>query len=439
MSIDANVLSSQPVVLLGDMYAAEYASLASVSATTRAPAMLNALGACAGFAAQIAIWRELILPKNRNPGDFLVFVTAPSREVFFFGEAINQFLFSAGPDRLSFLSLAAATLSNASELPDIAELLGHVTQSIGSDNFGRPRVPPSIDLPELPRTALARTWGKMAQILKSYRPAECPALLGATAYTIIDANRTLLAPPLAVKIVLEAAAPMSKLNPKTVEDSGVPAPSFADWSMRALNPENNQTIVAEVRAAMPPMPAKIEPPVIDHPKIAFLNLAGTSCATIAAEDRAVIGELFDPNVQVTSVPAPCDVLFLYCSFEPSGKIVGQQGSFRSLIRHTKARVAVVASQVPADLLSNREFQAALAKGNHPPVNLVMTVNRNGDNFGRFFKSLFQMMWTGVPMPMAWVQLAPQGSQQPNNNPGTICLMEAGQVAFASRVSDRETA
>src|SRR5215471_6480857 len=120
MSIGADVLNSQPVVLLRDMYAAEYASRASASANSPAPAILNALGACAGFAAQIAIWRELILPKNRNPGDFLVFVTAPSREVFFFGEAINQFLFSAGPDRLSFLSLAAATLSNESERPEIA-------------------------------------------------------------------------------------------------------------------------------------------------------------------------------------------------------------------------------------------------------------------------------------------------------------------------------
>jgi ribosomal protein L30E len=241
-----------------------------------------------------------------------------------------------------------------------------------------------------------------------------------------------------VKIVLEAAAPMSKLNPATVEDSGVPAPSFANWSMRALSPENSQTNVAEVRAAMPAMPAEIatQPPVIDLPKIAFLNLAGTSCATIVAEDRAVIGELFGRNVQVTTVPIPCDVLFLYCSFDPSGRIVGQQETVRSLIRDSEARVAVIASQVPTDLLSNREFQAALAEGDNPPVNLVMTLNRNGENFGGFFKSLFQMMWTGVPMPMAWVQLAPQGPNQRDDIPGTICLMEAGQIAFATGARSR---
>ena len=174
MSIDTDVMRSQPVLLLRDTYAAEYASAPNASASSQASAILNAMGACAGFAAQIAVWRELVLAKNRNPGDFLVYATTTSHEVFFFGEAINQFLFSTAPDRLSFLSLAAGTLSNASQLPDIGELLGHVARSVGSDGFGRPRVAPSIDLPELPQTALARTWGKTAQILKTCPPAEWP-------------------------------------------------------------------------------------------------------------------------------------------------------------------------------------------------------------------------------------------------------------------------
>jgi hypothetical protein len=53
-------------------------------------------------------------------------------------------------------------------------------------------------------------------------------------------------------------------------------------------------------------------------------------------------------------------------------------------------------------------------------------------FSRFFKSLFQLMWTGMPMPMAWVKLAPQTWQQSQSSqyiPVTICLMGAGQVVF----------
>jgi hypothetical protein len=154
MSIDAEVLNSRPVDLLCGMYAAEYSSQSLASMRDPAPSMLNALGACAGFAAQVAVWRELVLPTSRNPGDFLVYVTMKSHEILFFGEAINQFLFSTMPDRLSFLSLAAGTLSNASELLDIGELAAHVARSVSTESFGRPRVPPVVDLPGLPLAQL---------------------------------------------------------------------------------------------------------------------------------------------------------------------------------------------------------------------------------------------------------------------------------------------
>src|SRR5262249_13476339 len=119
MTIDSNILSSQVVQSLCQMYAAECTprSLFSRKAPS-VPGMLNAVGACAGFAAQVAVWLELILPNHRNPGDFLVHASTTSKESFFFGEAISQFLFSTPPDRVSFLTLAAALLASASELPD---------------------------------------------------------------------------------------------------------------------------------------------------------------------------------------------------------------------------------------------------------------------------------------------------------------------------------
>jgi hypothetical protein len=432
MSIDGEILNSRPVKALCDMYAAEYAAPSAVPGREPVPSVLNALGACAGFAAQVAVWHELILPRKRNPGDYLVYATTKSNEVFFFGEAINQFLLSTGPDRLSFLSLAAGPLSNASELPDIGELLGHVTRSIGSASFGQPRLPPSVDLSELPRAALSRTWRKAVSILLESRHAEWPALLGAAANNIVTSNRRFLAPPGAIKVLLEAAAPMSKLNPLTVDGSGVPPPTLTNWSMRAYKPENNRDIVTEVRAAMPAMPSRISarPHIVSRPRIAFANLAGASCAQIAAQDRADVGRLFGDNVEpATSSVKACDVLFLYCEFEPSGSIIGQQSSLRDLIRTSGASVAIVASQVPENVVKSAGFQKAVGRGANPPVNLVITNNRNGETFGRFFKSLFQQMLMGVPMPMAWVKLAPQGLQQSQDIPGTICLMEAGQVIF----------
>jgi hypothetical protein len=431
MSIDADVLNSKTVTLLCDMYADEYTSRSSPHTRDPVPLILNALGACAGFAAQVAVWRDLVLPAKRNPGDFFVYTTAKSHEIFLFGEAINQFLLSTMPDRLSFLNLAAASLRNASELLDIPELLAHVINSMGTDHFGRPRTPPSVDLPELPRDALTRTWGKATRILEEHRPGEWPALLGATAYNIVTSHRKSLAPSMAVKILLEAAVPMSKLNPATVEQSGIPAPSLTNWSMRALRPENTQAIFAEVRSAMPVMPPRISarPLSIGQPTIAFVNLSGTGCDNIVAEDSAEIGALFHGKVLITTAPVTdCDVLFLYCAVESSGNVVGQQASLRDLIGASGASVAVIASEV--GVIMSPEFQKSLGRGNNPPANLVITGNRNGAAFSRFYKSLFQLMWTGIPMPAAWNELAPQAPQQPHDNtPGSICIMEAGQVMF----------
>jgi len=49
----------------------------------------------------------------------------------------------------------------------------------------------------------------------------------------------------------------------------------------------------------------------------------------------------------------------------------------------------------------------------------------------FFKSLFQDMWAGTPMPSSWVKLAPQVRPQSRDIPGSICPMEAGQVVFGT--------
>ncbi len=434
VNIAADFLNSEPVNLLCGMYVTEYTQRSFFrKPAPSVPSMLNAVGACAGFAAQAAVWHELVLESKRNPGDFLVYATTKSGEIFFFGDAINLFLFGTMPDRLSFLSVAGAALSSASELPDIAELARHVSQTLGGEAFGRPRVPPSVELAELPKAALTKTWRKAAHILQNRRASEWPALLGAAAVRIISSNKGLLSPPAALRILLEAAVPMSKLSPTTVEQSGIALPSLSGWSKRAMQPEHHQQIVAEIRGAMPTQAARqapARPLVIAQPTIAFLNLSGADSAPLLARDRTEIGGLFNGNVRVATTPAATeDVLFVYCNVEPSGQIVGQSMSLRDLIGKSGARVAVLASEIPSEILMDSRFHKSLNRGSNPPTNLVITGNRNGESFGRFFKSLFQLMWAGSPMPSAWARLAPQGPQQPPDIPGTICLMEAGPVVF----------
>ena len=426
VTIDADVFDSDLVVRLRDMFADLYPS--------HLPSLLNAIGACAGLAAQAAVWRELVIPTGCHPGDFFARLDpAGDGTLHYDSPAADHFLFGAGPDHLGFLDLAACALTEASELPDVHRIARHVATTMGSPEFGKPRLPSFVALDERPREALAGSWMRMAAILAERRTGEWPALLGAAAYTIIRANQTALAPRLAVTILLEAAVPMSKLDPATVPGSGIVVPAVAARTARAVGPAAARAILAETREVMPlRLPSLIR--VLGHiyrPTIAFVNLEGVAFADMVADDAATIGRIFGVDRRVATVPVPCDVLFLYCRFDAAGRIVGERASLRHLIAETHARIAVVATELPArPPLSLPDFEALVARGEHPRVNLVLTVHRNGPSFGRFFKAVFERMRRGVPMPTVWAQLAPETVNPMHDVPGTLCMMEAGHVAFS---------
>jgi hypothetical protein len=256
-------------------------------------------------------------------------------------------------------------------------------------------------------------------------------VLGATAHAIISDTRNTLAPPVAVRILLESAVPISKLNPVLVEQSGVRIEPVAQWSMRAAQAEQQQEIIAEARQAMPATPARVAAPplVIAQPAIAFVNWCGARCETMVAWDCAQIGELFGDKVVTSTGAIPrCDVLFLYCDFTASG--IAGQSSVRDLIRESGARIAVIATELPPDLMSKNEFPKSLDRGKSQPVNLVFVMRRNGLAFRRFFRALFQHMLDGESMTLAWMKLAPQVPHlQPPDMPVIMCLTEAPSVTF----------
>ena len=64
-----------------------------------------------------------------------------------------------------------------------------------------------------------------------------------------------------------------------------------------------------------------------------------------------------------------------------------------------------------------------------PMNMVMTLERKGDLFPKFFKSLFSFMVSGDTMPEAWVKLAPQNPHIEHNTPGAIFSAGFGAVKF----------
>src|SRR5262245_26513622 len=136
--------------------------------------------------------------------------------------------------------------------------------------------------------------------------------------------------------------------------------------------------------------------------LGILDLCGDKAAALVAADRAALAPLFRVVSESTGQPPRCNLLLLYCAIENDGRIAGRSLGLREIIRDSGAPIVVVA------MPNSGESYNAAAKGkSYGRANLVMTLDRKGDAFGRFFQRLFAEMKQGTSMPIAWVKLAPQ--------------------------------
>ena len=157
--------------------------------------------------------------------------------------------------------------------------------------------------------------------------------------------------------------------------------------------------------------------VLRSPRIGFLNLLGEAGEALVAEDRAALAPLFSAAVERGDLPAPvCDVLFVYADLGRDGNVFATEVGLRHLVRKSRARVLVVASENTSETCITAAQEAG-----HSGANLMLTMARNGAEFPELCARLFQEMLKGTPMPAAYGGLAPQGK---------IFLADAGDLVFA---------
>jgi hypothetical protein len=165
--------------------------------------------------------------------------------------------------------------------------------------------------------------------------------------------------------------------------------------------------------------------VIRAPSAGFLNLMGPDASDFIEEDSALLTDLFGTVVSSVDRPPNCDILFLYCRITGDGALEGTGRTLRELVRDSAARIVVVASPNTGE-----SYIRAGKPERFGAANLVMTIDRQGPAFVRFFVELFSKTKDGVSMPVAWGQLAPQGgSAIPSDVPDCIFACEVGQLAF----------
>jgi len=206
--------------------------------------LMTTAGALAGFAAQHAIWESVVkpgrLPEHGGPnlraGAFVV-ATTPSGEKFYFGELLNAYLVPKdtlvvplGPGAFTLWGIVGSAVVACGRPPldpaAVAEIFRHVAASIDSAEFGLPRLPPGHAPVLAPRDALNAAWPAARDILaradapaapgRRVAPEHWPAVCALVAHKLVLATRDALDPALSMRILFEAAVPMSKLDPASV-------------------------------------------------------------------------------------------------------------------------------------------------------------------------------------------------------------------------------
>lgn len=183
--------------------------------------LLTELGALAGFAVQMSIRKSVIERQQLDPGAILIEVATKNDEIYYFSDLMNWMLFENmehPPFSVWAYVAAAVPPDHRLLLPDISEIVSHAARSIGTGRFGVPRLPPGHMPLKPPRAALEEHWRPIrAEFDASGRdPSEWPYDIAAAAQWQMLTGRDTVDLPLAARIVMEAAIPMSKVDSRTL-------------------------------------------------------------------------------------------------------------------------------------------------------------------------------------------------------------------------------
>jgi hypothetical protein len=191
-------------------------------------AVLCALGALAGYAAQQAIREALVKTGQLSLDQAFAVIEARSGEVFFFGELLNAIIVAkdgarnssanganVGPGHATIWTIVSegGFDAGAINLPDVGDIIKHCAATVGRDEFGIPRLADAHMPNILPREAVSRFWPTARRKLAGQDPMSWPLQLALAARSLIVSLKHAIRPDIAVQIVMEAAVPMSKIDP----------------------------------------------------------------------------------------------------------------------------------------------------------------------------------------------------------------------------------
>lgn len=175
-------------------------------------ALLTSLSALAGYSCQASLRAQAVARGLPEVTNFQVVGTNDGKH-YFFGDALYHLLVSS-EHSIWALACVAAQEAGASEFPDLDDIFQHTASVLGSKQFGIPRAPAEHQSGETPINFLKVIWPALFPTIKLFcpNPKEWPVLYGLAIQEAIYAGQDVIEPSLAVKIVMESAIPMSKVD-----------------------------------------------------------------------------------------------------------------------------------------------------------------------------------------------------------------------------------
>ena len=166
--------------------------------------------------------------------------------------------------------------------------------------------------------------------------------------------------------------------------------------------------------------------VIRDPRLGILDLTNGASDVIIEDDGTALDGIFT-SVETSKGEVPnCDVLLLYATLGDGGMLQGTERQLRATIRHSGAKVVVLASENPS-------FRPSQDKPLYGRANIVFTLERKGAKCPRFFRELFTKMKRGGSMLSVWAGMVPGGpSPKHDELPSAIFVCEIGDVWFKKR-------
>lgn len=198
-----------------DLIGPDVMAVASGERGVHVESMMVALGAVAGFGCQIAARlappAAIFADPARTPW---AEVAGADGQTYYFGDAANYYLLEAPT---SFWSVAAGVIGQISTqpVPNLAEIVRHVSMTVGGPDFGVIRFPPNTNASASPRDYLVALWPRVRARLDEggLAPDEWSIGLGVCAQIALFAAKDVIEPAVGLAIMVESAVAMAKIDP----------------------------------------------------------------------------------------------------------------------------------------------------------------------------------------------------------------------------------